>query len=85
MNDNMITIIQGEEERIAEIILTYFNEETNKQYVIFEFVDTNEVSAAIYIEDNDLEGTFLDIETDEEWEMLEELLDDYYDNLEEDE
>ncbi len=85
MTDKMITIIQDDQERVAEIILTYVNEETNKKYVVFEFIDTNEVSAAIYVEENEFEGSFLDIETDEEWDLLEEILEEYYDSLEEDE
>ncbi len=85
MTDKMITIIQDNEERVAEIILTYFNEDTNKNYVIFEFLDTGEVSAAIYTEENEFEGTFSDIETEEEWDILEEILAEYYDSLEEDE
>ncbi len=85
MEDKYITIIQEDGERVAEIILTYFHEETNKKYVVFEFVDTKEVSAAIYVEENEYEGNFLDIETDEEWDMLDEILEDYYDSLEEDE
>ena len=85
MEDKYITIIQEDGERVAEIILTYFHEETNKKYVVFEFIDTKEVSAAIYVEENEYEGNFLDIETDEEWDMLDEILEDYYDSLEEDE
>lgn len=85
MNDKIISITIDDEERMAEVILTFTNEETNKNYVIFEFLDTKEVSAAVYEESTSNEGVFLDIETDEEWHMLEEVLDDYYDSLEEDE
>jgi uncharacterized protein YrzB (UPF0473 family) len=50
-------------------------------------MDTHEISAAEYVEDknNPSEGTFKDIETDEEWEMLDGVLDKFFDELEDEE
>ena len=54
-----------------------------KNYVVFEFVDTHEVSAARYIPgESDDEGAFEDIETEEEWDMLDKVLQSYYDDNE---
>lgn len=86
MDDNKLTLI-GEDgnETICEIILTH--EHDGKNYVIFEFMDSHEISAAQYLPDDkdEAEGTFLDIETDEEWEMLESVLEKFFDELEDEE
>ena len=83
MDDNKLTLV-GEDgnETVCEIILTH--EQDGKKYVIFEFMDSNEISAAIYVPEgkDESEGTFLDIETDEEWEMLESVLEKFFDELE---
>ena len=82
MTEKMITIIHGDEERMAEVILTYYDENSDKYYVIFEFVDSKEISAAVFVEENSNEGYFLDIETEDEWQLLEEVLASYYSSLE---
>lgn len=65
----------GEEVK-AEILFTYHSEEFKKDYVVFLPGDTNEVAAASYTEDGN--GGSLDaIETDEEWDLIEDLLEDY--------
>ncbi|MCD4826451.1 MAG: DUF1292 domain-containing protein [Acholeplasmataceae bacterium] len=83
MDDNKLTLV-GEDgnETVCEIILTH--EHQGKKYVIFEFMDSKEISAAQYVPDtkDESEGTFLDIETDEEWEMLDEVLEKFFDELE---
>ena len=84
MDDNKLTLIlEDGTETICDIILTHKHE--NKTYVIFEFSDTKEISAAEYIEDlNDRsKGTFKDIEDDKIWDVLDQVLDKYYENLEE--
>ena len=79
----VVTNDQGEE-FVCDILFTH--EHQGKNYVVFEFVDSKEISAAIYVPGKDEgEGTFLDIETDEEWEMLDEVLADYMDSLEDEE
>lgn len=82
MDDNLITIIQDDQESVAEVLFTYEDEETSKQYVVFRIVESDEISAARYVE-SDEEGGFLeDIETEEEWDMLDDLLDGYFESLE---
>ncbi|HHX78400.1 MAG TPA: DUF1292 domain-containing protein [Acholeplasmataceae bacterium] len=84
MKENQITLVNEDgTEELAEIIFTHENEGTN--YVVFEIIATGEVSAAKYLEDEEGSGSIDSIETDEEWEMLEDLLEKYYDELEEDE
>ncbi|MDY0276887.1 MAG: DUF1292 domain-containing protein [Acholeplasma sp.] len=80
MDENQITLISEDgKEELATILFTH--EKDGKKYVVFEFVESQDVSAAIYVEEGDGAGSILDIETDEEWEMLDELLDEYYDEL----
>lgn len=84
-DDNLITITVGDEELVGEILFTHYHEGFNKTYVVFHLIEKDEVSAAVYVETSDTEGYFEDIETDEEWDMLDEVLASFYDELEEDE
>lgn len=86
MTDRTLTLIQDDgKEIICDILFTYFYEKTNKNYVVFQVRETQEVSAATYEEDGAKEGRLGRIETEEEWAMLEELLDDYASNLDDEE
>ncbi len=82
LQDNqMIVTDQDGNESVCEILFTHEHE--GKNYVVFEFVDTHEVSAARYIPgETEDEGSFEDIETDEEWDMLDKVLQSYYDDNE---
>ncbi len=61
----------GNEKRMT-ILFTFDNEVTKKQYVVFQDPeqDEDEVYASAY----DEYGQLLPIETDEEWEMVEEVI-----------
>ena len=61
----------GNEKRMT-ILFTFDNEVTKKQYVVFQdpVQDEDEVYASAYDEN----GQLLPIETDEEWEMVEEVI-----------
>ncbi len=79
-NQMVVTNDQGEE-AVCDILFTHEHE--GKNYVVFEFVESGEVSAARYEAGvTDEEGTFFDIETEAEWEMLDRVLQSYYDELE---
>jgi len=81
MEDNKITLITEEgKEELATILFTH--EANDKNYVVFELEETGNISAAIYEELEDGEGKLIDIETVEEWEMLDEILDQYFESLE---
>jgi uncharacterized protein YrzB (UPF0473 family) len=78
MNDKeMIIIDDSGDERLTTIIFT--QEIDEKTYVVFEFNDSKEMSAAQYIpdENNPEEGEFIAIEDDSIWEQLEEALSEY--------
>lgn len=82
--NQMVVTNQDGDESVCDILFTH--EHNGKNYVVFEFVDTKEVSAAIYVPgETDDEGTFLDIETDEEWDMLDGVLQSYYDENDDEE
>ena len=71
MEDRTLTITTDSgEEILCEILFTTHSEEFNKDYVVFVEKGTNTASAAIYNAN------------DKEWTMLEEMLDDYYNNQE---
>lgn len=76
-----ITIIDEEgNEDLYEILFTFDSEDFDKSYVLVFPSGTSEgeeveLSAFSYKEaDGGLEGTLSAIETDEEWEMIEEVL-----------
>lgn len=84
MNENQITLTTDEgTEELATILFTH--EANGNNYVVFELVESGDISAARYVEGEDGTGEILDIDTDEEWQMLDKLLDEYFDDLEDDE
>ena len=83
MLDNQITLINDDgTETLATILFTH--EDNGSNYVVFEIVETGDISAAKYIEGENGEGELEDIETEQEWEMLDGLVDEYFDELEDD-
>lgn len=78
MTDRTLTLIQDDgTEILCDILFTYFYEKTNKNYVVFQVRNSDEVSAAVYFPENGASGRLEKIETEEEWNMLEDLLNDY--------
>ena len=55
-----------------DILFTFESDETNKKYVVFE--DPNDELGEVFAYSYDEEGILSAIETDEEWEMVEEVL-----------
>lgn len=79
MEDRTLTITTDSgEEILCEILFTTHSEEFNKDYVVFVEKGTNTASAAIYNANDKGEGKLTQITSEEEWTMLEEMLDDYY-------
>jgi uncharacterized protein YrzB (UPF0473 family) len=72
-------------EIVCDIIFTYDSEATGKKYVIFqaEGDESGEVGAASYVEKGNGEGELEPIETEEEWELLQDALNDFLDQEEE--
>ena len=81
-NENRLTFIDEEgNEVLCEILFTFNSEEFKKNYVLFYPVgseDENgdiEVMAASYIENEDGTcGELSAVETEEEWQLIEEML-----------
>ncbi|MDQ0156054.1 DUF1292 domain-containing protein [Robertmurraya andreesenii] len=81
--DNHITVIDEEgNEQLCEILFTFDSEEFGKSYVLYYPIgedDTDdediEIHASAFIpsEDNK-DGDLQPIETDEEWDLIEEML-----------
>ncbi|PKK87414.1 MAG: hypothetical protein CVV63_01095 [Tenericutes bacterium HGW-Tenericutes-8] len=84
MDENKLTIILDGEEVMCDILFTHYSEQYEKNYVVFQFTDRDEISAAVFIETENGEGFFEDVQTEEEWEMLDELLENYVGDDEED-
>ncbi len=82
--DQMIITKDNGDEEIVNILFTH--EANGKNYVVFEFTESHEISAAVYVPEGESdEGTFEDIQTDAEWDMLDRILQEYFDDLEIDE
>lgn len=59
-----------------EIVLTFTDPNTNISYVVYkEPGDSDEVLAARYTEESPEHGTLVEIESDEEFDMIQEVLD----------
>lgn len=86
-NDNKLIYIDEEgNEVLCEILFTFDSEEFQKSYVLFypvggENEEEVEVMAASYIpkEDGSV-GELNEIETDEEWNLIEDTLDSFSDD-----
>lgn len=77
MEEKTFTVIDEEgNEVLYEVVLTFKSDETNKSYVIYKLPgeEEEEVFAAIYDEDAKDGGNLIQIESEEEWDMVEEVL-----------
>ncbi len=77
MEERTFTVIDEEGKEIEfEVVLTFKNPETLKSYVIYKLPgdENEEVFAAIYDEKSTLGGNLTPIETDAEWDTLDEVL-----------
>jgi uncharacterized protein YrzB (UPF0473 family) len=74
--ETMVVIDEQGNEQVYEIVLTFDNEELGKSYVIIkEPGDENEEVFAYAYNESDKDGGKLQpIESDEEWDMIEEVL-----------
>ena len=54
-------------------------------YVVFQIGDTEDISAARYTEEGDGIGELLDVETDKEWDLLDDAIESFFNDLEESE
>lgn len=80
MND-IITIIVDGQEKQCPILFTYESKEFNHKYVVFRYEDTEEIGAMIYVPKDEQSGTLAMIEDDDEWEHIEEVVNQYFHDL----
>ncbi len=79
MDNKTITLIKEDgTEELAEILFTYFSEEFNKNYVVLRIIEQDLLTAAIYEQTDEKDGRLVNIENDEEWELIENLINDYF-------
>ena len=83
LKENQLIFTDDEgKENICDILFTYESEEFKKSYVFFTKAEPEEdeeiqVSCAAYIPNDDGTGELVEVESDEEWEMLEKVFNDF--------
>ncbi len=81
MTDRDLTIKTDDGKELeCTILFTYHYDKNNKDYVVFQVKGTDNCAAAIYYPNENGEGSLEKVESEEEWKMLEGLLEDYLDN-----
>ena len=78
-------------EKLCQILFTLKSEEFGKNYVVFYPIESIEdeeseqiqLMAASYVENEDGTGELSEVETDEEWEMVNEVLAAFQEDVEE--
>lgn len=84
--ENNITVVdENGNEQLCEILFTFDSEEFNKSYVLYYPISDNEddeieIHASSFVpSENNEDGELSPIETDEEWDMIEEMLNTFLD------
>jgi len=69
----------------CEIIMTFSSDEFNKSYVVYQIKDdeSGEYYASSYNPEDDDEGKLLEVESDKEWDLIEEVLESFLEDGEE--
>jgi len=89
MDEKQFIVIDEEgNEFLCEIIFTFHSDDFDRDYVVYaipgkEDDDEIEVSAAWFKQDDDNEGELFPIETDEERELVEQVLQQFEEELQE--
>lgn len=84
MDEKLFTVIDEDGSEIEyEVVLTFKSEEFKKSYVVYKLPgdENEEVFAAIFDEENKDGGNLIQVETDEEWDMLDEVLNAFLEDL----
>ena len=68
----------------CEIVMTFDSDEFNKSYVVYQIVDdeTGEYYAASFNPEDGDEGKLQAVETDKEWDLIEEVLESFLEDEE---
>jgi len=72
-NGLVITDDEGVEHK-CRILFVHYSQEFNKDYVVYEIIEKNVIAAAVFVQNNDETGQLFPIESEGEWEMLDELM-----------
>ena len=78
-NKLFVTTDDGQEKEM-EILFTFDSDEYGKSYVLF--LDPLDREGTVYAMSYDDRGNLNQVETDEEWEMIEEVFEGYQDGCE---
>jgi len=90
--ENNITVVDDDgNEQLCEVLFTFDSEEFGKSYVLYYPVGENEnddeeieIHASAFIpNENGDDGELMPIESDEEWDLVEEMLNTFLDEEEE--
>lgn len=72
MNEDKIQVIDDDGNELEfDVLFTFDNDETGKQYVLY--YDANEEEPQVYSSIYDDEGHLYPVDTPEEWDMIEEV------------
>ena len=88
MNDEIFVVTDENGQEIeCVIVMTFDSDEFNKSYVVYQVKgdETGEYFAATFNPEDGEEGQLSQIETDAEWDLVEEVLENYLEEDEEDE
>ncbi len=79
MDDKTIVVTdENGNNTVYEIILTFDSPDTGKKYVIYKLPEEDEeVMAAVYEEQTDGEGVLTEIQSEEEFEMIQDISDSF--------
>ncbi|MGD6818201.1 DUF1292 domain-containing protein [Metabacillus sp. 84] len=92
--EKQITVVdENGNEQLCEILFTFESDEFNKSYVLYYPIsseDQDEEDVEIHASsftpnENGEDGELQPIETEEEWDMIEEMMNTFFDNEEEEE
>ena len=88
--ENHITVVDEQgNEQLCEVLFTFDSEEFGKSYVLYYPIGADdeeediEIHASAFLPNEEgEEGELMPIETDEEWDMIEEMLNTFLDEQE---
>ncbi len=84
MQNEFMTITDNNGKELkCKIIFTHYNEEFKHNYVVFQIEETDEITAMIFEETDNKNGKLLPIENDAEWDLLQDVLEDFLAHQEE--
>lgn len=83
--ETFVVTDENGKEITCEIIMTFDSDDFNKSYVVYQIIgdETGEYFAASFNPEDGDEGRLIQIETDEEWDFVEEVLESFLDEQEE--